>query len=42
MAPRLKPVLLGLSWYPTARLFRQSQPGQWADVARRVRGQLAT
>ena len=28
-------------WYPTARLFRQSQPGEWADVARRVRRQLA-
>jgi hypothetical protein len=29
-------------WYPTARLFRQSRPGEWADVARRVRCRLAT
>jgi hypothetical protein len=23
-------------WYPTARLFRQSAPGGWDDVVRRV------
>jgi ADP-heptose:LPS heptosyltransferase len=23
-------------WYPTARLFRQSHPGDWGDVARQV------
>jgi Flp pilus assembly protein TadD len=31
--------LLGRSdspWYPTARLFRQSSPGDWANVARRI------
>ena len=28
-------------WYPTARLFRQSQPGDWEAVIERVRGELA-
>ena len=28
-------------WYPSARLFRQSEPGQWADVIRRVGDALA-
>jgi hypothetical protein len=23
-------------WYPTARLFRQQQPGNWSDVIRRI------
>jgi hypothetical protein len=27
-------------WYPTARLFRQSHAGDWADVVLRVRGEL--
>ncbi len=29
-------------WYPTARLFRQSTPGNWAGVMERVVGQLAS
>lgn len=28
-------------WYPTARLFRQSTPGDWAGVLRRVIGELS-
>jgi hypothetical protein len=28
-------------WYPTARLFRQSQAGDWAPVIARVRDELA-
>jgi len=28
-------------WYPTMRLFRQSQPGDWAEVIERVRRELA-
>lgn len=27
-------------WYPSARLFRQSAPGYWGDVARRVADEL--
>ena len=27
-------------WYPTARLFRQSRPGDWAGVLERVTGEL--
>jgi ADP-heptose:LPS heptosyltransferase len=27
-------------WYPTARLFRQSAPGDWDGVMERVTGQL--
>jgi len=27
-------------WYPTARLFRQSKPGDWAGVVERVMGEL--
>ena len=37
--------LLGRSdtpWYPTARLFRQRRPGDWADVFARVARELAT
>ncbi len=29
-------------WYPTLRLFRQSQPGEWPQVIERVAGALAT
>lgn len=28
-------------WYPTMRLFRQTQPGDWPDVFHRIAGQLA-
>jgi len=27
-------------WYPAARLFRQASSGDWADVVRRVKGEL--
>ncbi|HEV2214908.1 MAG TPA: glycosyltransferase family 9 protein, partial [Terracidiphilus sp.] len=27
-------------WYPTARLFRQAEPGDWAGVMERVREEL--
>jgi ADP-heptose:LPS heptosyltransferase len=27
-------------WYPTARLFRQPQPGDWESVISRVKGEL--
>ncbi len=27
-------------WYPTARLYRQTRPGQWDDVVQRVRADL--
>lgn len=29
-------------WYPQARLFRQSQPGDWADVFERISGALSS
>lgn len=29
-------------WYPSARLFRQTKPGDWRDVIARVANQLAT
>jgi hypothetical protein len=29
-------------WYPTMRLFRQKQPGEWGDVIRRVHTTLET
>src|SRR5208283_3613450 len=28
-------------WYPTAKLFRQSQAGDWQPVVKRVRDELA-
>jgi hypothetical protein len=28
-------------WYPTARLFRQSRPGNWDGVFRRMQAELA-
>ena len=28
-------------WYPTMRLFRQSRPGDWAEVFERMASQLA-
>jgi ADP-heptose:LPS heptosyltransferase len=28
-------------WYPTMRLFRQSEVGQWSDVVARVAGELS-
>jgi hypothetical protein len=28
-------------WYPTARLFRQTEPGNYADVVERVRAELS-
>lgn len=31
----------GLLWYPSARLFRQTEPGQWQQVIGQVREQLA-
>lgn len=27
-------------WYPSVRLFRQSQPGEWSDAVRRVKKEL--
>jgi hypothetical protein len=27
-------------WYPTLRLFRQKQPGEWSEVVERVRAEL--
>jgi len=27
-------------WYPTMRLFRQAQPGQWSDVFARIGAEL--
>jgi len=29
-------------WYPTVRLFRQSEPGNWTGVIERVMGELST
>lgn len=29
------------TWYPTARLFRQAEPGNWDEVVRRVTAELA-
>jgi tetratricopeptide (TPR) repeat protein len=31
-----------VSWYPTARLFRQTQPGNWADILSLLRSELAS
>lgn len=28
-------------WYPTVRLFRQSEPGDWRSVMERVHGELS-
>ena len=28
-------------WYPSARLFRQSRPGSWPEVANAIRASLA-
>src|SRR5439155_18588388 len=27
-------------WYPTMRLFRQTEPGNWAEVFERIAGEL--
>ena len=27
-------------WYPTARLFRQAEPGVWVDVVERIRSKI--
>ena len=29
-------------WYPSMRLFRQAQAGEWGEVVNRVRKELAT